>query len=390
VEVTQRLLFVRGAPRDTEVPALRVTIYNRPIHISPRLLYRIPLNLLSLALDIRPLALPVCIQVEPSNSCNLKCNMCPISHQTRRRGTLDLDIFKRVIKEVKPPYLIMTGYTEAVLHRDCYEMIDFASRFATVKMDTNATLLDERRISRLLETKLDIISVSLDSTDPDNYKAIRLGAEMGPVLENMMMLDSMRKERGSSLQLHINAVIQRLNIDDLAGVARFSAEVGADFLGVGFVSTYGIEEYKRLCITAEDLPRLQKSMDGARAVAEEHGLKIDLTSLELLIKHKADYHKITRVTPCYSPWYYAYVSCDGGLFPCCMMYDGQVCFGNLHDKPFKKIWFSKEYTDFRKKLRTRKTGFCAGCICGAPDVLEKLERIPLVKMPHKYSDYWPS
>jgi radical SAM protein with 4Fe4S-binding SPASM domain len=368
---------------------VRLIINNRPVRISPRLLYRIPLNLLSLVLNIRPLALPAGIQIEPANRCNLKCNMCPINYLTRERDMLDLDLFKKIIRQVKPPYLVLTGYTEALLHANTYEMIDLASRYGTVKMDTNATLLDEERISRLLRTKLDIVSVSLDSIDPDNYRAIRLGAEVEPVLANIRLLDRMRKEARSPLQLHINAVIQRLNIDDLAGIIRFAGEVDADYVGAGFVSTCGVAEYDELLIRAGDLPGLQESVDRAYDAAKDCGVKANIRHLELLIKHGADYDNIVRINPCYSPWYYAFVSCQGDLFPCCFLFDGQVRFGNLRDEPFKKVWYSKEYTRFRKELRSGKTGYCRGCINGEPELLARLERVPLVRMPHKYADYWP-
>ena len=49
----------------------------------------------------RPWGWPTHLQVEPTNLCNLKCPLCPVTEGLKRpKGHMDLDLFKKFIDEV--------------------------------------------------------------------------------------------------------------------------------------------------------------------------------------------------------------------------------------------------------------------------------------------------
>ena len=61
---------------------------------------------------------------------------------------------------------------------------------------------------------------------------------------------------------------------------------------------------------------------------------------------------ITDSMPCYVGWIYARILTNGDVVPCCKAH--LFPLGNLYKDSFKKIWFSKEYNEFRQKAKKLK------------------------------------
>jgi radical SAM protein with 4Fe4S-binding SPASM domain len=360
-----------------------VIFKHRPVMLSPRLLYRVPMNLLSIAFNTRPMALPTALQVEPCNWCNLRCRMCPYSYQRRDKRALDYSLYERVIKEVKPTYLLLTGATESFLHKDIFKMIDFGAKYATVKIDTNATLLTSDLVDRILDSRLSILSISLDSADKERYEKLREGASFDSVARNIELLARRRDATGSSLHIHINAVMLKTNIDDITGILRFAGSVRVEHVGVAMMGGYGIDdpEYQSLLLSREDIPALASSLEEAGRVASELGIHFDSTQIDDFIKKEGDYRSLAMSLPCYMPSYYAYIDSGGDVFPCCYSQEEGLVFGNVKEQSFKSIWYSQRFAEFRKRLRNCKFGYCQNCIVGDMDIFNALERIPFVKLP---------
>ena len=74
---------------------------------------------------------PYKIMIEPTNSCNLGCPLCPtgINAKTRDKGLLKLDEFKKLIDQVKETTIEMylQNWGEATLVKNLPEMINYAS-----------------------------------------------------------------------------------------------------------------------------------------------------------------------------------------------------------------------------------------------------------------------
>lgn len=359
-----------------------IKIKNRPVRVSLRFLYRPFLNLFSLILNKEPFAFPSSLQLEPSNICNLKCNMCALNYMKRKRGTMEFSLFKKVIDEIKPSYLCLTGYTDAFMNKDIFKMISYAEKFSTVKIDTNATLLNEETIQGILTSKLDILSISLDSTNKKNFESIRKGANLDNVMKGIEILSDYRRKMKSNLQIHFAITIQKKNMGDLLEVLKFAKKIGADYTGVTFMTNYGVNEkkFKDLQISKQDIPRLKIIINEAKSFVKKSNLNASFASIELFFKHDADYEKLAMLTPCYYSWYSAYISYEGDVFSCGCAYDGQIKFGNLKGKTFREIWHSKEYQGFRRKMRKGKFGFCSKCVFSDMDIYRKIKKIPFINL----------
>ena len=77
----------------------------------------------------RPWGLPTILQVEPTNRCNLRCTLCPVTEGLERpAGSMDPDLFKRLIDEVAGHVFLVLFWEwgEPFVNARIYEMISYA------------------------------------------------------------------------------------------------------------------------------------------------------------------------------------------------------------------------------------------------------------------------
>ena len=66
---------------------------------------------------------------------------------------------------------------------------------------------------------------------------------------------------------------------------------------------------------------------------------------------------------CYRMWSSCVITWDGLVVPCCFDKDAKYRLGDLKEKRFKKIWKSRVYNDFRRKVFThrKQIDICRNC-----------------------------
>jgi radical SAM protein with 4Fe4S-binding SPASM domain len=134
-------------------------------------------------------AFPNFIILELSNLCNLECIICPYPKMQRPKGNMEFSLFRKIIAQVK-------GYVE-VVDLDCYgefsfnpqwaEMIAYAKQqgLFTV-LNTNATLFTDELLEKLVNSGLDVLTMSFDGASKEVYERIRKGAVYEKTLNNIM------------------------------------------------------------------------------------------------------------------------------------------------------------------------------------------------------------
>ncbi len=308
-------------------------------------------------------SLPYRLQIENGNICNLRCTMCALNVMKRKKGMMNLEKFKEVFDTVKPAYVNLTGYSEMILNKDMFDIIKYAkSKGAFVKIDSNATLTTDDKANKIIDSGIDLISISVDGATKETYEKIRIPAKFEVVIENLKNLVKVRNERKSKTQIHMAFVCQLPNFHELPAIIKLADEFGVDQLNSPFVTEYDIKMNEKYKLDKVDFEKLKSIYNEALEVSKNVKVKTNIESIGYYLK-KIEAGTMFKMNDahCYLPWYSAYITWEGDVLPCCYYYDGQVNFGNIFQKSFNEIWHSNEYQNFREQLVKQKIGICATC-----------------------------
>lgn len=159
---------------------------------------------------------PIHIDIEATNACNLRCPFCAATTKNwgpYRHGYMDFTLFQRIIDEGVENGLCSMKLNlrgEPLLHPKLPEMIRYAKEkgIMDVYFNTNATLLDEHKVTQLIDSGLDRISISIEGTSKEVYEKCRVGARFEDVLSNVKRLWLIREKQGLSYpQIRIQTVL---------------------------------------------------------------------------------------------------------------------------------------------------------------------------------------
>lgn len=160
---------------------------------------------------------PPNIQIEPTSICNLRCVMCyqkDKSFSSKSKGFMGymkFDLFKKVIDEIEGKIEAVTFASrgEPTLHPELNKFLRYCEgKFLGLKLNTNATLLNEKKINDLLSSDLQSLVLSIDEKNKENYERIRVNANFDKIMENLELLKNIREKnyKNSKLRIRISGV----------------------------------------------------------------------------------------------------------------------------------------------------------------------------------------
>jgi len=289
---------------------------------------------------------PVIAMVEPTRRCNLACPMCPVgSGRTGKTEDMPFEGFQKVIDELAPflIHLTLHNYGESFLHREIYSMIRYAKDrgIPDVHVSTNGHFLDP---SRLVDSGLDQIMISLDGITQEVYARYRVRGRLDRVIKNIRSLSREKKRRRTGRPLmELQFIIMRHNQDQIEGFRKLAAELGADRIRLKTFNLQmsGPEGHDR---GLEFLPTRREYT----RYEDTHGLILKKTLEE---------------NRCKWPWERVVIDSDGRVVPCCNDFKAAYSMGNVFHQSFEEIWFGRKYNRFRKNIlrRWRRIPLCASC-----------------------------
>ena len=330
-------------------------------------------------------SLPFKLKMECSSICNLKCKMCPLNTGLKRKqGLLKFENFKYVFDQIKPAYLNLTGIGEPFLNPDLFKIIKYAkNKKAMVKLDTNGTFLNKENIKKILDTKIDIISTSIDGADRKSYEKIRIGSNFELVKKNIKNLIKERDKTKSLSEVHMFFVLQEDNMQGLPNFIKLAEELGVDYMAGSFVVSLGKNKNKRNKIFnhKENLKELIKK---TKKLVQESKIDISIDPLLEYLEYEGEKEFYNEKTPCYMPWYSTFITWDGYVNPCDFSCDNEIVFGNVFEEPFKNIWNNEKYKKFRLEIlkNRNKINLCKGCGVNETYIekeINKIKKIPFAK-----------
>lgn len=289
---------------------------------------------------------PVSISFEPTTSCNLRCPECPSGLRafTRPTGMLQKDFFRDTIDQLSADllYLIFYFQGEPYLNPGFLDMVKYASEKGIyTATSTNAHYLNDANARRTVESGLDRLIISIDGTTQDVYQQYRVGGKLEKVLEGARNIMKWKKELKSKTPfVFFQFLVVKPNEHQIEDVKRLAAEIGVDDVRFKTAQVYDYEQDpNHLIPTIDKYSRYRKNDRG-----------------EFIFKNNLQNH-------CWRLWHATVISWDGLVVPCCFDKDAQHQLGDLKGKPFKEVWQSDAYIQFRRQiLQSRKNiDICANC-----------------------------
>ncbi|MFN0035740.1 MAG: radical SAM/SPASM domain-containing protein [Saprospiraceae bacterium] len=289
--------------------------------------------------------LPVTVSIEPTTACNLRCPECPSGLRafSRDTGNLKEDFFRRAIEELHREllYLIFYFQGEPYINPKFLDMVKFAhSKKIFTITSTNGHFLDDDNARRTVESGLDRLIISVDGTTQETYEQYRIGGKLDTVLQGARNMVKWKKRlKSRSPHLIFQFLVVRPNEHQIPEIRRLAREIGVDEVKLKTAQVYDYQHGNPLIPTIDRYARYRQMPNG-----------------DWRVKHALTPH-------CWKLWHACVVTWDGIVVPCCFDKDAQHRLGDLKTTPFRTLWHSSAYYDFRRAiLRGRdQIDICQNC-----------------------------
>jgi MoaA/NifB/PqqE/SkfB family radical SAM enzyme len=322
--------------------------------------------------------LPEGIFIDVSSYCNLSCKMCPYLKVHEHPTNMTTDTFKRLLPLIKHiPNVTFVGAGEPTINRNLIPFIKLALKAnpeIKISLTTNGTLLTESLCSEFIDLKLNNVTFSIDGANAETVEAIRLGVNFSKVIDNVNMLNRLKKEKKSCFPIiRANHMVGYGNYSYLIDFVRLAGEIGINEIHFLEIQAATYDDYKDNFLNG-----LIK--DGGKVLKEAIKLSKQM-GIKLILP-------IMHEDVCHQP-YVPHISEEGEVFPCCyyahdrQLYseDAEVriptlSFGNINKKGFRPIWNSAGYRGLRKSCDTGNFNkSCDSCYKARIGTSSKLKEI---------------
>ena len=257
---------------------------------------------------------PPYIQIEPSSICNYRCSFCYqtdksfSNNKSSHMGTMNFDTYKYIIDliEGKTEFLSLASRGEPFICKDLPRMLAYsANKFLNLKINTNASLLNEERIHALLSGGAKTIVFSIDAPTKELYESLRVNGRMENIIKKLNLFKTIRENhfKNNKVLVRVSGVYvdKRQNMDEMEKVWG------------EFVDQITFVKYNPW----------------------ENVYESPLSEIKV---------------PCSDLWRRLFIWHDGKLNPCDTDYKSTLQIGNLKDfSKLNNIWRSNIYEDMRLK-----------------------------------------
>ena len=293
--------------------------------------------------------LPVIINIEPTNLCNLSCLHCPTGagKLSRKTGYMDNGFLENIISQIQKHSIAVQLYFqgEPFLNKNLLEFIKIIKENHNfLIINTNGHFFEETvYLKKLVHLLPDKIIISLDGATEETYKVYRKNGDFNKVVNGIKNIVSVKKELGLKLpRIVMQFIVMKHNEQEIDQVKEMSENLGVDKLELKTAQLYDWHEIKDFIPDDRKYSRYIESNDN--------------TNL-----------KFKRRINCFRAWATAVITWDGEVLPCCFDKNADYSYGNLKEGlSFEEIWTSEKAKIFRKAvLKNRdKINICKNCTLG--------------------------
>ena len=273
--------------------------------------------------------IPLNIDIELTNACNLKCVMCPRTVLgLEKTGFMSEYLYRKIIDDASQlgvPAIKLLWRGESTLHPEIVSFIKYAKGkgIIDVLLNTNATLLDAELSKQIIDAGIDKVFFSFDSPFREKYESIRIGADFDTVLDNIKSFMNIREKSNHNKPItRIGMVRMKQNFTETdAFIKLFSDIVDC----VAYTDAFYLENKKNDSVLDDE--------------------------------------RFNNFT-CPMPWQRLVVSWEGKCYPCCRDEKETYQVGNLVTQTIKEIWKSEKLSRLREAHLShtwKKLKLCVDC-----------------------------
>jgi len=288
---------------------------------------------------------PVVYNIETTNACNMRCQMCPrTTMMTRSVVNLGMELYRKVVDQLKPfssqewqrweafveekyrinrsdcsenhfflyvipRVIVLHGYGDPLLDKDMPERVAMLrEKGISSYFSCNPANINIERTIEIFKSGLDYIKFSIETTDDAKHKSIR-----GQASDFTKSYDNIRKllELKSKHNLKTTVVITMLNL------GRPDQQDEFDHLRAYFTS-----DQAYVYLKSQDQQWYKDNKQGTESL---HWIEF-----------------------CQFPFSSMTIKSNGESACCVEDFNNQIVLGDVREQSLMDIWNGKKYQDFRR------------------------------------------
>lgn len=282
-----------------------------------------------------------------TNRCTNRCPMClrnmgdgEFAYRHEEIEDMSLETYKKIIDRFSKANTVgIGGYGEAFLHKNVFEMINYAhKKHLRTRIISNGTILKDK-IDRIIESSLDIISISINATNSDEYKKVSGRQEDGlfeTVLNNIAQIVEKKKRKRPNLEVRTSFICTKFNYQSMPELVELASELGVDYLDFHNLIPSGKLGYTKEQCLYDDDAEVKKVLAGLKR-AKSNDIAINLPKL---LPHQVKNRKCR--------WYFTsiIIDADGNVGGCGRIIAPNKEYGNIFTD--KAVWNNRHFQEMRR------------------------------------------
>ena len=275
--------------------------------------------------------------LETNSICNFSCSMCIHSVGYEKTKPMSDEIFNQSVKfiqEMKIPSICLNQINEPLLDNKIIDRIKAVNSINTVVdtyINTNASLLNEKKSIELLNSGLTRLRIGFDGYSKETFEKAREGSNYEEVLSNILNFLALKKK-----------------LNKIFPIVRIS-----------FVRTSQNE------LELEEWYEFWKDKVDYISIQEYLTPVLDNSKNHLITKNSKRFDVEPLNITCHSPFERAIIRGDGNVLPCCSHFATNMVMGNILKQSLNEIWEGSIFADLRHNFSSntwQKHPICSKCL----------------------------
>jgi len=331
---------------------------------------------------------PEFAQIDLTNNCNNDCIGCWCNSPLLEDKKINPEVkrqalpFNRVLKLLDElsgmgtRHIYYAGGGEPFMHSEIMEILRYTKRKGFIcYVNTNFTLLDERKIKELVRSGVDHLTVSIWAATPEVYCATHPNKDKAAFYRIKEMLQLLNSIKRSHPVIKLYNVIFNMNYHEFAEMIEFAINTNSESIEFTVIDTIP-DRTDNLLLDSEERKILLEQcnrLEDRRKNGDFQG-RLNILSLPQFMRRlqntasmTAEYDSnIIGSMPCYAGWTFIRILADGNVNSCLKSHRFPV--GNILKRSFSQIWNNRLQQCFREKaLRLDKNDSFFRLIGNDPD-----------------------